>query len=67
MGKPSEFGKLLTVEEAADRLGLRVSTVRRMILERRIDTIRPSRRSVRIPEEAIQRILEGGFRPAIQA
>ncbi|MDE3040764.1 MAG: helix-turn-helix domain-containing protein [Nitrospirota bacterium] len=60
-----ELGKLLTVEDAAARLGLRVSTIRRMILERRIDTVRPSVRAVRIPESAIRRILERGFTPSI--
>ena len=63
--KQQEFGRLLTVEEAAEVLGLRVSTIRRMILERRVDTVRPSKRSVRIPEAAIDRILQTGFRPAV--
>lgn len=56
---------LLTVPEAAERLGLKASTVRKMILERRIDVIRPSIRAVRIPESAVSRILERGLRPAI--
>ena len=59
------ISKLLTVREVAERLALKPSTVRRMILERRIDTIRPSLRAVRIPEKSVQRILEKGFRPAI--
>ena len=65
MNKHCELGKLLTCEEAATALGLRVSTIRRMILERRIDTVRPSARAVRIPESAIQRILAHGFRPSV--
>lgn len=56
---------LWKVPEAAQRLGLQASTVRRMILERRIDTVRPSIRAVRIPESAIKKILERGFRPAV--
>lgn len=60
-----ELGRLLTVEEVAEILGLRVSTIRRMILERRIDTVRPSRRSVRIPEKAVEQILKANYRPAI--
>ena len=60
-----ELGRLLTVEEVAEILGLRVSTIRRMILERRIDTVRPSRRSVRIPEKAVDQILKTNYRPAI--
>lgn len=58
-------GKLLTVDEAAEKLGLRPSTVRRMILERRIDTVRPGARAVRIPEDSINRILTRGFAKAI--
>ncbi len=65
LNKP-QLGRLMTCEEVADALGLRVSTIRRMILERRIDTVRPSRRSVRIPEIAVQHILRAGYRPAIQ-
>ena len=60
-----DLGKLLTVEEVAEAFGLRVSTIRRMILERRIDTVRPSRRSVRIPERAVEQILKANYRPAI--
>ena len=57
--------RLLNITEAALRLGLKPSTVRRMVLERRIDTMRPSVRAVRIPESAIIRILTRGFRPAV--
>lgn len=57
--------KLLTVMDAAIRLGLKESTIRRMILERRIDTVRPSVRAVRIPESAITKILQQGYRPAV--
>jgi excisionase family DNA binding protein len=59
-------GKLLTVAEAAGRMGLKESTVRRMILERRIETVRPSTRAVRIPESAVTMIIERGYRPAIE-
>ena len=60
-----ELGRLLTVEEVAEAFGLKISTIRRMILERRIDTVRPSRRSVRIPEAAVAHILKTHFRPAL--
>ena len=60
-----DLGRLLAVEEVAEVLGLRVSTIRRMILERRIDTVRPSRRSVRIPERAVEQILKTNYRPAL--
>ena len=57
--------RLLNVAETAERLGLKESTIRRMILERRIDTVRPSRRSVRIPEAAVEQILKTNYRPAL--
>lgn len=57
--------RLLTIPEVAVRLGLKPSTIRKMVLERRIDVIRPSVRAVRIPESAVMRILERGFRPAV--
>ena len=34
--------RLLTVKECAERLCLKESTIRRMILQRRIETVRPS-------------------------
>lgn len=58
--------RLLTVQETAIRLALKPSTIRRMILERRIDTVRPSIRAVRIPETAVVQILKRGFRPAVE-
>ena len=60
---PSE--KLLTVPQVAEQLGLKEATIRRMILHRRIETVRPSLRAVRIPESAVKRIIEQGFRPAV--
>lgn len=58
--------RMLTVEETALRLGLKPATIRRMIFQRRIDTVRPSVRAVRVPESAIKKILEQGYRPAVQ-
>lgn len=57
--------KLLTVQQAAERLGLREATVRKLIFQRRIDTVRPSVRAVRVPESAVKKILEQGYRPAV--
>ena len=57
--------RLLSVRQAADRLGLQESTVRRIVLERRIDTVRPCKRAVRIPLDAIMRLLKETYRPAI--
>ena len=58
--------RLLTIPEVAIRLGLKPSTIRKMVLNRTIDVIRPSVRAVRIPESAVTRILERGFRPAVE-
>ena len=58
--------KLLTVQQAAERLGLREATIRKLLFQRRIDTVRPSVRAVRVPESAIRKILEQGYRPAVQ-
>ena len=57
--------KLLTAQEVADQLALKVATIRRMILERRIATVRPSVRAVRIPESEVRRIIEAGYTPRI--
>jgi excisionase family DNA binding protein len=61
-----DYGRLLTIAQAAERLALKPSTIRKMVLQRRIDVIRPSVRAVRIPESAVTRILERGFRPAVR-
>lgn len=58
--------KLLTVQQAAEQLGLREATIRKLIFQRRIDTVRPSVRAVRVPQSAIEKILAAGFRPAVQ-
>jgi excisionase family DNA binding protein len=62
-----ERERLLTVNEVAERLALRPTTIRRMILERRIDVVHPSRRAVRIPARAVDRIVQRGFRAAISS
>jgi excisionase family DNA binding protein len=59
--------KLLTVPQAAERLSLKPSTIRRWILTRKIDVVRPGARAVRVPESAITTIIERGFRPAVHS
>ncbi len=66
MAKPTQHGgRLLRVNEAAERLGLQPCTIRKMILEKRIDVIRPTVRAVRIPEGAISEILSRGYSSAV--
>ena len=57
--------KLITVREAANRLGLKESTIRKYILKRQIAYVKPSVRAVRIPIEELERILSAELRPAI--
>ena len=56
---------LITIREAAERLGLKESTIRNYILKRQIAYVKPSVRAVRIPIEELERILAAGLRPAI--
>ena len=57
--------KLITIREAANRLGLKERTIRKYILKRQIAYVKPSVRAVRIPIEELERILSAGLRPAI--
>ena len=57
--------KLITIREAANRLGLKESTIRKYILKRQIAYVKPSVRAVRIPIEELERILTAGLRPVI--
>ena len=52
-------GKLLTVHQAAERLGTSVRFPRRLIAERRITFVRVGRH-VRIPEAAIDALIASG-------
>ena len=56
--------RLITIREAANRLGLKESTIRKYILKRQIAYVKPSIRAVRIPIEELERILAVGLRPA---
>lgn len=56
---------LHTVAETARRFGLRPSTIRRMIYEKKIDVFRPSQRAVRISERTIQERLARGFSASV--
>ncbi len=54
---------MLTVRQAAERLGLRDSTLRAWIAQRRIGIVRLGR-AVRIPLEEIERLVAEGSVPA---
>jgi len=53
--------RLLRVEEVAQRLGVKQSTIRRMILERRIGYVKLGR-SVRIPDTVVDQRIADGWR-----
>lgn len=58
--------RLLRVEEAVERLGLRPSTIRNMIWRRQIPVVRPTKRAVRIREEDIEAIIRLGLRGVLR-
>lgn len=62
--EPAKLDTMHSVPEVARRLGLKPSTIRRMILDKRIAIFRPSQRAVRISEKTIREILERGYVPA---
>lgn len=55
----------LTIQEAANYLGVRPSTIRQWVWRRQIDVVRIGR-CVRIPQEACDRIIERGTLPALE-
>jgi excisionase family DNA binding protein len=56
--------RLLTVAEAARRLGLKECTIRRRILERRIAYVKNGR-AVRIPVEVVEDVISQGWREPV--
>lgn len=62
--RKEQVGPLLTVEETALRLSVKPATIRRRILERRIDFVKIGR-SVRIPERAVEKLIEAGLSVAV--
>jgi excisionase family DNA binding protein len=57
---------LLTVKQAANLLALKPATIRRRILERRIDYIKLGR-AVRIPLTAVEHLIQAGYREALKS
>ena len=58
-------GELLTLREAARRLGLREKTLRRWVSLRKIEYIKAGERAVRISSAEIDRLIESGRVPRI--
>lgn len=57
------MGRLLTIRESAERLGLREGTVRFWVSRRRLPKVKLGR-AVRIPEEALDALIRSGYVPA---
>ncbi len=55
---------LLRVEEAADFLNVQPSTIRAWLLQRKLPKVRVSSRSVRIPREALEKLIAENTIPA---
>jgi len=57
--------ELLTIREAARRLGLREKSLRRWVCLRKIEYIKAGERAVRISSAEIDRLIESGRVPRI--
>jgi excisionase family DNA binding protein len=55
-------GGLMRVTEFCEALGIRESTGRKWILQRRISSIKVGLRAVRIPRSELQRLVREGLR-----
>ncbi|MGO9094760.1 MAG: helix-turn-helix domain-containing protein [Bryobacteraceae bacterium] len=53
----------LNIQDAADYLGVRPSTIRQWVWRSKIDVVRIGR-CIRIPRQALDRIIEEGTTPA---
>jgi excisionase family DNA binding protein len=56
--------RLLRVEEVAHLLGLKPSTVRKLIYLRQIPSVKPTKRAVRVREEDVEALARVGYRVA---
>ena len=56
---------LLTVAQAAKETGLKEPTIRKMVASREIESVKLGR-AVRIPEEAIRRLIARNTIPAVE-
>jgi len=56
--------RLLRVEEAAEYLNVKPSTIRAWLLRRKLTSVRVGQRAVRIPLEALERLVAENTIPA---
>jgi len=64
MEKTHATTELLRVEEAAAFLNMKASTIRAWVLRRKLPHVRVGARAVRIPREALERLIVEGTVPA---
>ncbi len=55
---------MLTIREAAERLGVATVTLRNWLAQRRLEYVRLSARAIRIPVVEIEKLIEAGTVPA---
>ena len=58
---------LLRIEQAADFLNVKPSTIRAWLLRRKLPFVRVGKRSVRIPREALEQLVSANYVPALEA
>ncbi|MBI3989227.1 MAG: helix-turn-helix domain-containing protein [candidate division NC10 bacterium] len=58
------MSRLLRVDEVAERLGLKSSTIRKMIFRRELPVVRPTKRAVRVREKDLEALVRFGYQPA---
>jgi excisionase family DNA binding protein len=62
--KDNPVGRLLRVEEAAELLAVKPSTIRAWLLGRKIGRVRVGERAVRVPLSEVDRLVAEGTIPA---
>ncbi len=55
--------RLVTPQEVADRLGLKVPTIYKMLRTGQLPSVKPTRRSVRMREEDLEAVIRFGLQP----
>jgi excisionase family DNA binding protein len=60
----SDEGRLISIEDAAGRLGLRPATLRLWSAQRKVASVRLGRRRL-IPEMEIERLIQANLTPAL--
>ena len=64
MDTTDKGGRLLTVDEAAARLGVKTPTIRAWVWQRKIGFVKVGAKCVRIRSSEIDRVIERGAVPA---